>query len=563
MRFVLCRPLTIAMLAVAGLVMMSCQKGNKEVAVQPPLAGKIKRFAPTEITADISRLSTGDQRALMKLIDAGKVMDRIYREQVWSGNQALFEKLRGDKTPEGQERLHYFKINFGPWSALDHDQPFIDGVPAEKPKGANFYPEGMTKDEFEKWAAALSPEDQKKARGFFWVIRRDENRNLKIVPYSQQYRPQLEKTAGLLREAAALTDNASLKKYLTLRADAFLKDDYYDSDVAWMELDAPLDITIGPYETYDDELFNYKASFEGFITLRDDEETRKLSQYGSYLQELENHLPIDDKYKNPKLGGLAPLRVVNQVFVGGSSKAGVQTAAFNLPNDEKVVKEKGSKRVMLRNVQEAKFKSALVPISQTILDQAALGDLAFDPFFTHIVAHELMHGLGPHNIKIGGRDSTVRQQLKELYSPVEEAKADITGLWALQYLMDQGKIDKSMERKLYTTFLASMFRSVRFGLNEAHGKGVALQFNYLMDEGAFEHDAAAGTYRVNFEKVKAAVTKLTRELLTVEAEGSYDKAKALLDKYGVIRPYLQATLDKLKDVPTDIEPVFPLAKRQD
>jgi hypothetical protein len=248
------------------------------------------------------------------------------------------------------------------------------------------------------------------------------------------------------------------------------------------------------------------------------------------------------------------------VFASGEGNSGVQTAAYNLPNDERVVKEKGSKRVMLKNVQDAKFNKTLVPISRVVLEPKQLASLSFESFFTHILCHELMHGLGPHNIKLGGQDTTVRKQLKELYSAIEEAKADATGLWALQFMIDKGIIEKSMERTMYTTFLASMFRSVRFGITEAHGRGVALQFNYLTDEGAIKYDSAKGTFSVDQSKIKEAVRKLTHDLLTLEAEGSYDKAKAMLDKFAVVRPEMQQALDKLKDVPVDIEPIFPLAK---
>jgi hypothetical protein len=339
-----------------------------------------------------------------------------------------------------------------------------------------------------------------------------------------------------------------------------MSDDYYASDVAWMDLDAPIDVTYGPYETYEDELFGYKAAFEAFITLRDEAESAKLVKFGGYLQELEDNLPIDPRYRNPKLGAASPIRVVDNVFSSGDGNRGVQTAAYNLPNDEQVVKEKGSKRVMLKNVQEAKFKQVLVPISKVLIDPSQQSQIGFDAFFTHILAHELMHGLGPHNIKVGGRDTSPRKELKELYSALEEAKADITGLWALQYLIDKGKVDRAMERDLYTTYLTSSFRSVRFGVNEAHGKGQALQFNYLMDEGAIKVNEAAGTFSIDTSKIKEAVRKLTSEILTIEAEGSYDKAKAMLDKYGVIRPAMQKGLDKLGDVPVDIEPNFVLAR---
>ena len=535
-------------------------KVSESKAPTSPLAAKIRQFAPTELSADTSHLSENDRKALDKLIEAARLLDPLFLRQVWSGNEALWKKLESDASPEGRERLHYFMINKGPWSRNEKNEPFIDGVPHEKPPQAGFYPDDMTKDEFNAWVSGLSEQDKLRATGFFTVIRRGPDGKLKIVPYHEEYREFLEPAAKLLREAAELTTNQTLKNFLTKRADAFLSDDYFASDVAWMDLDAPIDVTIGPYETYEDELFGYKAAFEAFITLRDEAESAKLVKFSGYLQELENNLPIDPRYRNPKLGAASPIRVVDNVFCSGDGNRGVQTAAYNLPNDEQVVKEKGSKRVMLKNVQEAKFKQVLVPISKVVMDPAQQSQISFDAFFTHILAHELMHGLGPHNIKIGGRDTNVRKELKELYSTIEEAKADITGLWALQYLIDKGSVEPAMERDLYTTYLTSSFRSVRFGLNEAHGKGQAIQFNYLLDEGGIKVDDAAGTYSIDTSKIKAAVRKLTTEILTIEAEGSYDKAKAMLDKYGLIRPAMQKALDKLSGVPVDIEPIFTLAK---
>lgn len=525
----------------------------------PELAKMIARFAPTTLTADISKLSVKDRQALEKIIAAAKLLDPLFLRQVWSGNAALEQRLLADKSPAGRQRLHYFYVNDGPWSRLDDNDPFIEGAP-KQPDGANFYPEDMTKDEFNFWVETLSATDKQKATGFFYLIRRGSDQKLTLVPYSQAYKEYLEPAARLLREAAALTTNATLKNFLNKRADAFGSDDYYESDVAWMDLDSPIDVTIGPYETYEDELFSYKAAFEAYITIRDDAETAKLAKFSGHLQELENNLPIDPKYRNPKLGAASPIRVVNEVFGSGEGNSGVQTAAFNLPNDERVVKEKGSKRVMLKNVQDAKFNKTLIPISKVVLDPSEQSALSFDSFFTHILCHELMHGLGPHNITIGGQETTPRKQLKELYSAIEEAKADTTGLWALQYMIDKGIIEKSMERTLYTTYLASMFRSVRFGITEAHGRGVAMQFNYLTDEGAIKFNEAKGTFSIDHAKIKDGVRKLTHDLLTLEAEGSYDGAKALLDKYAVIRPAMQQALDRLKSVPVDIEPVFPLAK---
>jgi hypothetical protein len=536
------------------------QKENANMPDQAQLEQMIARFAPTDVAADTSKLADADRQALDKIIQAARLMDDIFLRQVWSGNADLKAKLEADTSTLGQSRLHYFLINKGPWSRLDHNRPFVPGVPAEKPPQAGFYPDDITKDEFTNWVNGLSDADRKQAQGFFTVIRRD-NGKLKSVPYSQEYQQFLAPAAKLLQEAAALTTNATLKNFLSKRAEAFLSDNYYASDVAWMDLDAPIDVTIGPYETYEDELFGYKAAYEAFVTLRDDAESSKLVKFSSYLQELENNLPMDARYRNPKLGAASPIRVVDVVFTSGDGNRGVQTAAFNLPNDEQVVKEKGSKRVMLKNMQEAKFNKVLIPISKVALDPSQSSQISFDAFFTHILMHELLHGLGPHNITVGGSATTVRGQLKELYSAIEEAKADITGLWALQYLIDKGAIDRAMERDLYTTYLASSFRSVRFGTTEAHGKGQALQFNYLSDEGAIKYDAAANTYSIDPAKIKDAVRKLTGEILTLQAEGSYEKAKAMLDKYGVIRPEMQKTLDKLNNIPVDIEPRFTVAER--
>jgi hypothetical protein len=526
-------------------------------AVMPDLA-QLKqmsaRFAPVTLKYDDSGLSPGDRKALPKLIEAARVLNLLFMDQIWSGDRALYEKLRKDETPLGKERLHYFWLNKGPWSDLDGHTAFLDGVPPRKPLGANFYPEDLTREQFEVWAKTLSAKDREQAEGFFTVIRRNGAGKLTAVPYSQAYAADLKKAAGLLREAAALTDNASLKKFLTLRADAFLSNDYYASDVAWMDLDAPLDITIGPYETYNDELLGYKAAFEAYITIRDERLSNQLHQFAGRLQDVENNLPIDPKYRNPKLGAAAPIRVVNEVYAAGDGAHGVRTAAFNLPNDERVVHEKGSKRVMLNNIQEAKFESNLKPIAARVLPKSAQGDLSFEAFFTHILCHELSHGIGPHQIQVAGRATTPRQELKELYSAIEEAKADVTGLFMLQYLYDHGmQHPPEAERRLYTTFLASAFRSLRFGLTEAHGKGMALQFNYLFDRGAFT--AQPGTFAVDFAKVKGAVRDLTHDLLTLEAEGNYAGTKKMFDQLAVIRPPMQRALDGLKDIPVDIDPV--------
>ena len=541
------------------------QNAGEKIPDLAQLNAKAARFAPTPLRVGTSHLSSGDQKALVKLIEAARILNPMYMNQLWSGDLALYKKLQADKTPLGQARLHYFWINKGPWSELDEYQTFIPGVPPRKLKGANFYPEDMTGSDFERWVASLPPKDQEQAKGFFTVIRKGEAKGqFTIVPYSEEYKDDLTRAAGLLREAAELTDNASLKRFLNLRADAFLSNDYYESDMAWMDLDAPLDITIGPYETYNDELFGYKAAFEAYINLRDEEESGKLSAFTQHLQEIEDNLPIDPKYRNPKLGGAAPIRVVDQILAAGDGAHGVQTAAYNLPNDDRVVSQKGSKRVMLKNVQEAKFHSVLIPIARRTLSKSAMADVSFQPFFTHTLAHELMHGLGPHQIQINGCETNPRLELKELFSAIEEAKADVTGLFALQYMMDHAKglglgsvlpSDEAAQRQLYTTFLASAFRSLRFGLNDAHGKGMAVQFNFLVDRGGFVQHGD-GTFTVNMTKIKAAVAQLDHDLLTLEAEGDYAGAKKMLDELGVVRPSVKKTLDSLEGIPTDIEPLF-------
>jgi hypothetical protein len=551
--------------AVVACGLIACAREPAPQAVRPASepavdleAGRLEamtaRFAPVDLTADVSALPANERQVLARLVEAAKVVDALFLRQVWEGNEAMLLDLVRDASPLGRARLHAFLVNKGPWSRLDEHEPFIPGAPP-KPPQANYYPAGASKGEVEAWLKTLPPAERREAAGFFATIRRGPRGTFVAVPYSLEYQGELARVAALLREAAALTAQPTLKRYLETRAAALLSNDYYESDVAWMELDAAIEPTIGPYEVYEDEWFNYKAAFEAFITVRDDAETMKLARFGSELQEIENHLPIDPKYRNPKLGALAPIRVVNTVFSAGDANRGVQTAAFNLPNDERVIAEKGSKRVMLKNNQEAKFRMVLQPISRVALgadDQAAV---AFDAFFTHILMHELMHGLGPHTITVGGRPTTVRQELRDTYSTIEEAKADVSGLFALQFLVDREKLDRSLGRTMYTTYLASMFRSIRFGINEAHGRGVAIQLNYFLDRGGVTV-AQDGTFAVNATRIPQNVVDLTREIMTLQATGDYQAARTMIDALAVIRPPVRAVLDRLKNVPVDIEPRF-------
>jgi len=539
-------------------VLPAARGAEAPVPDEARLRAMTARFVPVDIGADVSGLPQGERRALVKMIEAARVLDGLYLRQVWAGNEALLLDLLADRSPLGEARLHAFMLDKGPWSSLDHGAPFLPGVPP-KPEGANFYPAGATKAEVEAWMKSLPEGERAAAEGFFTTIRRTPSGKLTAVPYSVEYQGELARAADLLREAATATAQPTLRSFLEKRAAAFLSNDYYASDVAWMELDSSLEPTIGPYETYDDGWFGYKAAFEAFIAVRDEKETAKLARFSPELQGLEDRLPIDPAWRNPKLGGMAPIRVVDVVFSSGQGNSGVQTAAYNLPNDERVVAEKGSKRVMLKNTQKAKFDKVLVPVSKVALAPADRPNVDFEAFFTHVLMHELMHGLGPGNIVVGGRKTTVRLELKDTYGAIEEAKADISGLWALQQLVDKGVLDRSFERTMYTTFLASAFRSIRFGIGEAHGKGQVLQLNFLLGDGAFKV-AADGTFSVDPARVKAGVTALTRELMTLQAEGSYAKAKAILERLAVVRPETERVLDRLKDVPVDVEPRFVTAE---
>jgi hypothetical protein len=560
----------LVLLVAAGLAHAADATAPASVA---DLNAMAKRFAPVDLSADTGKLSKGDRVAIGKLIDAAKIVDILQLRQRWSGNEALAAALQKDDTPLGKARRDYFWLNKGPWSIIDGNRSFMPAeyagirIPAEKLAGANFYPEGASKAQLESWIEGLPAKDKEQAQWFFTTIRAGKDGKFKVVKYADEYRPQLERLSTLLKEAANATDNASLKKFLNLRADAFLSNDYLASDFAWMDLDSPVDVTIGPYETYNDELFGYKAAFEAYVNVRDAKETAKLNFFGQHMQELENNLPLDAKYRNPKVGAIAPMVVVNQVYGAGDGNMGVQTAAYNLPNDERIIRQRGSKRVMLKNVQEAKFDATLLPISKLVLRPADQKDLDFDAFFTHILAHEIMHGLGPHATTTkDGKPSTPRQDLKDAYSTIEEAKADVTGLWALAYMMDKGQLKNSLgqgaaaERKLYYTFLASSFRTLHFGLTDSHARGMAIQVNYLLDKGGFVSHGD-GTFSVDLAKIKGAVADLDREFLTIEATGDYARAQALMKRYVVIRPDVQKALDKMKAVPNDIRPSFVTAAK--
>ncbi|KZV31729.1 nudix hydrolase 3 [Dorcoceras hygrometricum] len=569
------------------------------------LQKKLNRYAPVSLEAELMGLSNADKEALKHIIKAARIIDQIFFQQVWCSNPSLRDWLEQhvDESQLDKLKWMYYLVNKSPWSCLDENEAFFTtadsavkllpeatksvagwkGVeyrmafPLLKPAGANFYPPDMDKMEFELWKKSLPEEQKKLATGFFNVIKRKSERlldksasssvsecpgdahDLYIVPYSEEYGFFLEKIAYLLHKAGDFTNSSSLKNLLHSKADALLSNEYYDSDIAWMDLDSKLDITIGPYETYEDTIFGYKATFEAFVGIRDDKATSQIKLFGDHLQVLEKNLPMDDVYKSEDVIA-APIRVVQLVYNAGDVK-GPQTVAFNLPNDERIVKDRGTSMVMLKNVSESKFKLILQPISEVCISPEQRKYVDFDSFFTHTICHECCHGIGPHTIQLpNGQASTVRLELQELHSALEEAKADIVGLWALRFLVDKELLPETLIKSMYVSFLAGCFRSVRFGLEEAHGKGQALQFNYLFEKGAFVqyHD---GTFSVDFDKVEDAVECLSREILTIQAKGDKGAAKSLLLKHCMMTQPLKSALEKLEmiKVPVDILPHFPIA----
>ncbi|XP_019085169.1 PREDICTED: nudix hydrolase 3 [Camelina sativa] len=589
------------------IIRQRCQVNNEARSLS--LQKQLQRYSPVTLEAKLTELSEVDQKALGLIVKAAKIMDDIFYEQVWNSNPALRDWLKDHADASELDKLkwEYFLINKSPWSSLDENEAFLStadsavkllpeatksiagwkgleyraAFPVTKPPGSNFYPPDMDKTEFTLWLNGLTEEQKLAATGFFSVIRRrseanldaplsdhlasstkkkpDSNSDLYSIPYSEFYRPFLTKASELLHKAGDLVSSQSLKKLLHSKAEAFLSNEYYESDIAWMDLDSKLDITIGPYETYEDEIFGYKATFETFIGIRDDKATADLKLFGDNLKLLEDNLPLDSVYKSKDVSA-APIRVIQLIYNSGDVR-GPQTVAYNLPNDEKIVKDRGTSMVMLKNVQEAKFEHILKPIAEITISKEQRGLVDFDSFFTHTICHECCHGIGPHTITLpDGQTSTVRKELQEVHSAMEEAKADIVGLWALKFLITKGLLSKSMVESMYVSFLAGCFRSIRFGLTEAHGKGQALQFNWLYEKGAFVFHKDS-TFSVDFDKVEGAVESLSHEILTIQGKGDKNAATLLLDKYCTVTGQLKTALDNLESVkvPVDISPTFPLA----
>lgn len=529
------------------------KKENEEKILQK----KISQFVETEITYDESLLNDNQKKVIENLYFASKIMDDLFLDQVYLNNRQILAQLEEQATPLAKLQRQYFDIMFGPFDRLDHDKPFIGTT--EKPLAANFYPEDMTKEEFNQWLAD-HPDDEKDFTSEFTIIRRDGEK-LAAIPYSEFYKSRLEKAANYLKQAAEHAENKSLKKYLITRAKAFLSNDYYESDLAWMDLkDHTIEVVIGPYEVYEDRLFNFKAAFESFVTIKDPVESEKLAKFGSYLNDIEKNLPIPDEYKNFDRGSESPIVVVQEVFSAGDSKAGVQTLAFNLPNDERVREAKGSKKVMLKNLHEAKFEKLLKPISEIVLDEDQLQYVTFDGFFNHTLMHEMSHGVGPGNITKNGVETEVRKELKETYSTIEECKADVLGMYNNIFMIGKGVYPESFARETWVTFLAGTFRSVRFGINEAHGGGNAIIYNYLLEKGAYEYNDKTEKVRVNFDRIYNVVKELATLLLTIQAEGDYESSKSLIEKYVVNSPSMATLREKLSVLPVDIKPVYQIER---
>ncbi len=531
------------------------------------LCAQTRRYAPVTFEVDLSELSPGDRAALVPMIEAARVLDRLFEQQMWRGNASLRAQLEARVgTERADAELAAFHVNRGPWSELDGYTAFLAGVPARKPRGAAYYPEDASPALLEAFFDSLPAAEAAVARGFYSVIERDAAGGLKVVPYSAAYRAQLEASAAHLRRAAELADDAALKAFLEQRAAAFLNDDYRPSEVAWMELSGDVDLTIGPYETYLDEALGLKAAFEAYLGIRDRQESARLSVLSAHLGEIEANLPMPDEYKRRELGALAPIAVLNQLYNAGDAAHGVQAAAFNLPNDEVVVAQKGSKRVMLKNVQRAKFEAILLPIADRLLAPTARANVDFDAFFLHILAHELGHGLGPQVIAVAGQETSVRQALGEAYSAIEEAKADLLGLFMVQHFLDHRErlgiatlFPENAEAALYATFLASSFRTLRFGIEEAHARSMAVQFNAFVRAGAFGVDEA-GRFRVDAPQMKKAVAELLGELLLIQARGDRAAAQGMLDERAVLTPQMRAALGQLEGIAVDIRPIFTTAE---
>ncbi len=516
-------------------------KNTETVTTAAPdadLQKKLDAYTTVRLTADMSKLSAKERQMIPLLIEAGKIMDELFWYEAYGKGDSLLATLDNDAAKQ------YVKINYGPWDRLDENKPFLPGV-GPKPAGSNFYPHDMTKEEFEK-------ADLKDKTSQYTFVRRDANGKLITVPYHVQFKPQVERAADLLRKAANLADDAGLKKYLNMRAQALLTDNYQPSDLAWMDMkNNKIDVVIGPIETYEDALYGYKAAHETYVLIKDMDWSKRLEKYAAFLPELQRGLPVSANYKKEMPGSDADLNAYDVVYYAGDCNAGSKTIAINLPNDEEVQLKKGTRRLQLKNAMRAKFDKIMEPIGDELIVDDQQKHITFDAFFATTMFHEVAHGLGIKNT-INGK-GTVREALKEHASALEEGKADILGLYMITQLHEKGQLEGSLE-DYYTTFLAGIFRSVRFGAASAHGKANMVRFNFFQQNGAFERDDQTGKYRVNYAKMRDAMNKLSETILTLQGNGDYAGVGKLLNEQGLISPQLQSDLDRLsrKNIPVDV-----------
>jgi len=500
---------------------------------------KAEEFAPVRLTTNLDVLSEKERQMLPLLLQAAQVMDDIFWTEAYGNKEELLSRELDDYTKR------FIRINYGPWERLNNNEPFVEGV-GPKPAGANFYPADMTKAEFEAW-------DEPSKTSQYTLIRRDEDGKLVAVPYHVAYEAEVKKAAGLIEQAAALAEDPGLKNYLEKRAKALLTDEYYESDVAWMEMkNNTIDFIAGPIENYEDQLYGYKTAHESFILIKDKQWSEKLEKYAALLPALQKALPVEEKYKNETPGMDSDINVYDAIYYAGDCNAGSKTIAINLPNDEKVREDKGSRKLQLKNSMQAKFDKILVPISDILIAEDQRKHVKFDAFFENVMFHEVSHGLGLGNTV--DKSSTVREALKNMYTSIEENKADILGLWCVYKLNEMGELgDKDMMDN-FVTFMAGIFRSVRFGAASAHGKANMMCFYYFQEAGAFERDPASGTYRVDFDKMRDAMFGLSELVLTIQGDGDYDKAVQQIEEKGFIREELQNDLNRIGEagIPRDI-----------
>ena len=539
----------------ACLTLSGCTASQAGEAPGTVMEKKMAQFAPAVITADVSGLADSERRALDAIIAAARYLDPVFLRQAYAKNPDILARLEADRRPDAALRLQYFWMMKGPWDRQDHWRPFATTV--ARPKGAGYYPTGMTKREFER-ACSKSSEAKAALQNLFTVVRRDDDGGLMAAPYSQVYAQWLEPSARLLRRAADLTDNVTLATFLRSRAQAFLDDDYYQSDKDWMDLDSSVEVTMGPYEVYEDELFGYKAAFEVFVTVTDADASAELSRYKAGLAGWEKVLPYPDEFK-PTRGRESPIRVVDLVYAAGDARTSVQTIAFNLPNDERVRKEKGAKKVLMRNVIKAKFDMIMRPLAERALVASQLPQLSADAFFNQTLFHELSHSLGPAYVKRDGQQVEVRMILGGDYSAIEECKADVMGAFLVQHEIEKGTFPKAFREQHLVSYFIGLFRSVRFGISEAHGKGAAVQINYFMENGAARWDPSSERLTVDPERLEAAVAMLLNRILVLQAQGDVKAGKELLATYGVNSAVIDGVLAQLDGVPVDLRPIYPLA----